>query len=418
MGLLVGRAMISRSSVNNNKRIPEILESNKLKIAKLQPGTKEYIVQWRKKTAKKNKTWDGDGLITFNGSTITFKCDFSGNEKYRVVGSIPRRSIEGTISIGAYELEVDCEVEDTNKENVKVEQKASPLKSVSPPVVQFKKVAPAPSGKPVIKPVPELFALDSTSLVMKKPKDATVDVIVDPILSSALRPHQREGVAFLYECVMGLRPFKGNGALLADEMGLGKTLMTISLIYTLLRQSPDSTGGVCKKVLICCPVTLIGNWKKEFRKWLGTHKVSVLAINNKQSTAKDKQDIKNFGKTRVYNVMILSYEKLLSCQDILKDIKFDLLVCDEGHRLKNSANKCVKVINEYLNIKRRVLLTGTPMQNDLIEFYNICHFINPGILGNFASFQKEFLKPIQRLREVNCINRDTIRRGRLNLKNW
>ena len=62
----------------------------------------------------------------------------------------------------------------------------------------------------------------------------TVDVVVDPFISRHLRPHQKEGVRFLYECVMGIKEFEGNGAILADEMGLGKTLTVIALIWTLL----------------------------------------------------------------------------------------------------------------------------------------------------------------------------------------
>lgn len=405
-----------------NKRSDQVKplhDSNKrLKVEQINTSSaSSYIVQWRKKSSKKNKTWDGDGIINYDGSTITFKCDTKGNDKFKTMGSITRKSIEGLISIGSYELEVDCEVD--AKENI--EHKPIGASKPLPKASLFKKVIPTVNSVTAItsRRAPLNDPSDTNSLVMKRPTEDSLDVVVDPKLCAALRPHQRDGVAFLYECVMGLRDFKGNGALLADEMGLGKTLMTITLIYTLLKQSPYDVenqvvrGAVCKKVLIACPVTLIGNWKKEFKKWLGIHKVSVLAINNKQSSAKDKQDIRNFGKTRVYNVMILSYEKVLSCQDELKDLKVDLLVCDEGHRLKNSANKVAKVFNESLNIKKRVLLTGTPMQNDLTEFFNICNFINPGVLGTFSSFQKEYLKPILRLREVNCINKETIKRGEM-----
>ncbi|KSA00863.1 uncharacterized protein AC631_03398 [Debaryomyces fabryi] len=108
----------------------------------------------------------------------------------------------------------------------------------------------------------------------------------------------------------------------------------------------------------------------------------------------------------------MSYEKVLSCQNELSTIHFDMLVCDEGHRLKNSSNKVLKVLND-LKISKKVLLTGTPIQNDLVEFYNIINFINPSALGSFQSFQKDFIKPILRSREVNCINRDTIKRGEL-----
>jgi len=107
------------------------------------------------------------------------------------------------------------------------------------------------------------------AIVMARPPKSTVAVVVDPILARHLRPHQKEGVKFLYECIMGLKPFNGNGAILADEMGLGKTLTVITLIWTLLsipenlpsanpEQSPfPGESAIAKKVVVVCPVTLI-----------------------------------------------------------------------------------------------------------------------------------------------------------------
>lgn len=87
--------------------------------------------------------------------------------------------------------------------------------------------APKPSG-------PRHDPSASDAIVLTHPPKGTVDVVVDPILARHLRPHQKEGVRFLYECIMGLKTFNGNGAILADEMGLGKTLTVITLIWTLL----------------------------------------------------------------------------------------------------------------------------------------------------------------------------------------
>lgn len=86
-----------------------------------------------------------------------------------------------------------------------------------------------------------------------------VDVVVDPILGQYLRPHQREGVRFLYECVMQMKDVNGQGAILADEMGLGKTLQTIALLWTLLKQSPyhGEESSVVKRALVVCPASLV-----------------------------------------------------------------------------------------------------------------------------------------------------------------
>ena len=83
---------------------------------------------------------------------------------------------------------------------------------------------------------------------MKRPSSVPkgkqiVDVVVDPLLTKSLREHQRKGVAFLYECVMGMRGSEGEGAILADEMGLGKTLQTIALLWTLMKQNPIDGAG-------------------------------------------------------------------------------------------------------------------------------------------------------------------------------
>lgn len=85
-------------------------------------------------------------------------------------------------------------------------------------------------------------------------------------------------------------------------------------------------------------------------------------------------------------VLILSYEMLLRCHEVLKEIKVDLLICDEGHRLKNSEIKTNNVLSSF-EIQRRVLLTGTPVQNDLKELFALCDFVNPGILGTPACFR-------------------------------
>lgn len=179
------------------------------------------------------------------------------------------------------------------------------------------------------------------ALVMKRPNDCPkgkqiVDVVVDPFLAQHLRPHQREGIKFLYECVMGLRDFNGQGAVLADEMGLGKTLQTIALLWTLLKQNPiHGSDGIIKKALIVCPVTLIVNWKKEFNKWLGNERIGVFIADNQKNIR-----LTDFTHGKSYSVMIIGYEKLRTVQDELKKGGgIDIVVADEGHRLKTAENK-------------------------------------------------------------------------------
>lgn len=400
-----------------------------------QTRNKFYLVQWRKRSNKKNKSWEGDGYIVVSLSSIVLKIEQKNS--YKVVGRTSTVNTDGVIRLGLYEAEIDSEISRNDVHELcggggnsqTGEPKSLAVAEVPKPKTELRapgrpqssKIANAKraSTNPpedvgnVTSTVPDQ-ASNEGELVLPSGDIANAKrVAVDPCLTKVLRPHQREGVRFLYECVMGFKSEKHTGALLADEMGLGKTLMTIALLWTLLKQSPHpGQSSVIKKALICCPVSLIENWRKEFKKWIDVNRIGILTVNNKQqSPAKDKQDIVNFGKVNVYQVLIMSYEKVLSCSEEFASVKFDFLVCDEGHRLKSGSNKVLKVLNT-LNIPKKLVLTGTPIQNDLNEFYNIINFINPGILGLLQEFQKSYLKPILRARDVNCMNKEVIKEGK------
>ena len=264
-------------------------------------------------------------------------------------------------------------------------------------------IMPKKEGKD---PTPRHDPITPGALVMKRPKSlpkgkAVVDVVVDPILSKHLRGHQREGVKFLYECVMGMRNFDGQGAILADEMGLGKTLQTIALLWTLLKQNPiHEDAPVIKKALIVCPATLINNWKKEFRKWLGIERIGVFVVDNTKTRLSD------FTRGKSYSVMIIGYEKLRNVQEELKKGSgIDIVIADEGHRLKTEKNKSAQAI-KALNTTRRVILSGTPIQNDLSEFFMMVDFVNPGLLGTFKSFTKNFESPIMKSRQPGALSKE------------
>ena len=232
------------------------------------------------------------------------------------------------------------------------------------------------------------------------------DQYVPPVLAKWLRPHQREGVQFMYQCVMGMKNFDGNGCILADDMGLGKTLQSVSLIYTLLKTSvKPSKEPTAKRVIVVCPCSLVKNWDNEFVKWLGPGAVKTMALaESDKKTVEKSMDL--FVRTKMFNVLICSYEtirthiaRLNKCKDCC-----DLLVCDEAHRLKNNENQTSKALNS-LPVRRRVLLTGTPMQNDLQEFFAMVDFTNPGVLGTQEEFRKNILFPVLRGREPDATER-------------
>ncbi|TID21199.1 hypothetical protein CANINC_003479 [Pichia inconspicua] len=423
---------------NNNKSSMEKGSSTSTR-------SKKYSVLFRKYSQKKNKIWEGDGSLILNCNLDTAVIyDDDGNQLAKVK-SAEKTIFKGIFSSCGYEFEVDCE-ESVSKvpkislnsgiNHMKVAHKPILTKFVSP----LKHTQPLPSEssesrKLIQLPItPSLQNLKQN--VIKDPSQPLYDisktinplfmpdlprsidnselqkkVVVDPSLSVKLRPHQREGITFMYSCLMGLKASNIRGVILADEMGLGKTLQTITLIWTLLRQSPiANTKPVIDKVLICCPVSLVSNWKKEFEKWLGINRLGVLVIyNNKYSD--EKQDIELFGRNKVYQVLIIGYEKMQSMSESLSKIKFDLLVCDEGHRLKNNENKTMKTLESF-KIRKRIILTGTPIQNDLQEFYTIANFTNNGILGDLKSFQKDYIKPILESRDSNCNNTMLIKKGK------
>ncbi|KAB5561235.1 hypothetical protein DKX38_006192 [Salix brachista] len=218
-------------------------------------------------------------------------------------------------------------------------------------------------------------------------------IVVDPLLVRFLRPHQREGVQFMFECVSGFYSTANiNGCILADDMGLGKTLQSITLLYTLLGQGFDGKPMV-KKTIIVTPTSLVSNWEAEIKKWVG-ERVKLIALC--ESTREDVvSGIDSFtNPSSSFQVLIVSYETFrMHSSKFSNSESCDLLICDEAHRLKNDQTLTNRALAS-LSCKRRILLSGTPMQNDLEEFFAMVNFTNPGVLGDAAYFRRYYETPI------------------------
>ncbi|KAI8970621.1 P-loop containing nucleoside triphosphate hydrolase protein [Pilobolus umbonatus] len=174
-------------------------------------------------------------------------------------------------------------------------------------------------------------------LGIKRDVRQPVHVVVDPTLAKVLRPHQIDGVRFLYNCVTGM-------------------LQCITLLWTLLKQSPVAGKPTIEKAIIACPSPLVKNWASEFVKWIGSTRVDPLVIDS--GFTKDKAKIvKQWGAkdTSLNPILIISYESLRLYSRYLGNAQIGLLVCDEGHRLKSEGSLLYKELNS-LRVKRRVVV--------------------------------------------------------------
>ena len=255
-----------------------------------------------------------------------------------------------------------------------------------------------------------------------------VPCYIENRLFKHMMDHQVEGVKFMFECITGLRAGTSNlrGCILADSMGLGKTLQAVSAMYTLMKQNPFSTKKpFIKKCMIVCPVSLVDNWRAEIYKWVGKAELDPLIARNDNRTSKEV--IASFVLNQ-YKCLIISYETFVMYAHLFdpkafKDRKIekkgesgqngktgnngglggstgatkrfecDLLICDEGHRLKNTKIKSFQKLFKF-PCSRRIILTGTPIQNNLNELYACIHFVYPQVFNDFQKFKKVYADPI------------------------
>ncbi|XP_019116871.1 chromodomain-helicase-DNA-binding protein 3 isoform X1 [Larimichthys crocea] len=192
---------------------------------------------------------------------------------------------------------------------------------------------------------------------------------------------------------------QGTDTILADEMGLGKTIQTIVFLYSLFKE-----GHTKGPFLVSAPLSTIINWEREFEMWASDFYV-VTYTGDKDSRAIIRENEFSFDDTAVkggkkafklrreapikFHVLLTSYELVTIDQTALKSIDWACLVVDEAHRLKNNQSKFFRRLNDY-KIDHKLLLTGTPLQNNLEELFHLLNFLTPNRFNNLEGFLEEF----------------------------
>jgi len=212
---------------------------------------------------------------------------------------------------------------------------------------------------------------------LKTIKDKGYSICPPKRLRGQLRGYQINGLGWLY-----FMTNLGLGVCLADDMGLGKTIQVLALIEKYFEQ------GIIGPFLIISPTSVIGNWEQEINRFLP----HISFYTHQGMDRVSKEELR--GIVRDTPIVITSYALLTRDFDRLKDINWVGVIADEAQNIKNPLSKqfrCAKGLKSSF----RVALTGTPVENSLSDLWSIIEFLNPGLLGSYESFRRDFLIPIQ-----------------------
>ena len=202
-------------------------------------------------------------------------------------------------------------------------------------------------------------------------------------LEKVLRSYQKEGVAWL----RFLRE-NGFGGILADEMGLGKTLQALALLKCAASMPPaDSAGKMpAARWLVVCPTSLVFNWLSEAKKF--TPQLRVLALHGS-----DRQPL--FDRIPQSDLVVTSYALLRRDLDRYREFEFDTVVLDEAQHIKNRQTQNAQAV-KAIRSRHRLVLTGTPLENSVLDLWSIFDFLMPGYLGSVKDFRERYELPIAR----------------------
>ena len=213
--------------------------------------------------------------------------------------------------------------------------------------------------------------------IQRVEESGNLKVRVPRNINAELRDYQKEGYVW-----MSRLAYWGAGALLADDMGLGKTLQTITVLLGRAKQGA---------ALVVVPTSLILNWRDELGRFAPGLNVKILnqAGDNRSDMIKE---------AAAFDVVITTYGLLINEEESLCGREWNTIVLDEAHTIKNRDTKMSKAAMK-LKGNFRILLTGTPVQNNLSEIWNLMQFANPNLLGSFQQFSDRFIAPIEKLHD-------------------
>ncbi|KAF2288111.1 hypothetical protein GH714_004452 [Hevea brasiliensis] len=215
-------------------------------------------------------------------------------------------------------------------------------------------------------------------------------------LKVTLRRYQQEGINWL----AFLKRFKLHG-ILCDDMGLGKTLQASAIVASdIAERRTSSSNEDIQPSLIVCPSTLVGHWAFEIEKYID---VSVISTLQYTGSAQERTSLREqFDK---HNVIITSYDVIRKDIDVLGQFLWNYCILDEGHIIKNAKSKITAAVKQ-LKAQHRLILSGTPIQNNIMDLWSLFDFLMPGFLGTERQFQATYGKPLLAARDAKCSAKD------------
>ena len=238
-------------------------------------------------------------------------------------------------------------------------------------------------------------------------------------VKAELRSYQRDGVNWL----AFLNQYKLHG-ILCDEMGLGKTLMSICILASHHHQVKSRKGNESRNLpsIVVCPPTLTGHWTFEVNKFVDKKYLRVLHYTGppfernklkerlKTQVSSSPYKLKERLKTQVssspfYDLVVASYDIVRNDIEFFSSIKWNYCILDEGHIIKNGKTKMSKAIKS-LEASHRLILTGTPIQNNVLELWSLFDFLMPGFLGTERQFTTRFARPIIQSRDAKSSSKE------------